>query len=226
MKNLIRGKTLLILAVAASLSVACGPSSKLTAYQQTLTDSQSLTQAKAVQTAMVASDSLLYSYQNHYLEMTELTSTFAQPIPAAQAQVTIPMQSLIDLPEGAKFGESSGRATVEAIRQGNNIVLTGRCDSVARQCAVLERKTTRQQNTIDSLSKALQYKDSELSQMAVKLNSNSVQTASAVEETRKPPRKVGGWFVAGTALGLACGAGASFLWKRYNVGSMVKRIFT
>ena len=226
MKNLIRGKTLLILAVAASLSVACGPSSKLTAYQQTLTDSQSLTQAKAVQTAMVASDSLLYSYQNHYLEMTELTSTFAQPIPAAQAQVTIPMQSLIDLPEGAKFGDSNGRATVEAQRQGNSIILTGKCDSVARQCALYERQTFRQQSTIDSLRHALQSKDSELSQMALELASRDSQMVTATEETRKPPRKVGGWFVAGTALGLACGAGASFLWKRYNVGSMVKRIFT
>lgn len=226
MKNLIKGKTLLILAAVAFLSVACGPSSKLTAYQQTQTDSQSLVQAQAVQAEKAAFDSLLYSYQNLQLEMTELKATFEQSIPAAQAQVTIPMQSLTDLPEGAKFGESSGRATVEAVRFGDNIILTGRCDSVARQCAVLERKTTRQQNTIDSLSKALQYKDSELSQLAVKLNSNSVQTASAVEETRKPPRKIGGWFVAGTALGLAGGAGANLLWKRFNVGSMVKRIFT
>ncbi len=226
MNNLIRGKNLLILLAVALLPVACGPSSKLAAYQQTQTDSQEQIQAQAVQAEKAVFDSLMYSFQNLRQEMTELKATFAEEIPSATAQVTIPTQSLIDLPEGAKFGESSGRATVEAQRRGDNIILTGTCDSVARQCAILERKATRQQNTIDSLSKALQHKDSELSQMAVKLNSNSSQMVAATEETRKPPRKVGGWFVAGTALGLAGGAGANLLWKRFHVGAVVKRIFT
>ena len=150
MKNLIMGKTLLILAVVAVTIMSCGPSSKLTSYQQTQTDYLDQTQVQVAQVEKAAFDSLLYNYQNLQLEMTELKATFAESIPAVTAQLTIPTQSLIDLPDGAKFGESSGRATVEAIRQGDHIVLTGRCDSVARQCAVLERRTTRQQNTIDS----------------------------------------------------------------------------
>jgi len=226
MKNLIRGKTLLLLATAALLSVACGQSKQLTTYQQTETDSQTVLQAQAVQAEKAAFDSLLYSFQNLQLEMTELKATFAQPIPAAQAQVTIPMQSLTDLPEGAKFGDSSGRATVEALRQGNNIILTGRCDSVARQCALLEKRTTRQENTIDSLRNALRYKDSELVQMASKLSLNSTRSVVEKEETRKPPRRVGGWFAAGTALGLAGGAGANLLWKRFSVGTLIKGLFT
>lgn len=226
MKNLIRGKTLILLATVALLSVACGSSSKLTAYQQTQTDSQAQYQAQVAQAEQAAFDSLLYRYQNLQQEMTELKATFAQQIPPAQAQLTIPMQSLTDLPEGAKFGDSSGRATVEAQRQGNNIILTGRCDSVARQCTLYERQTFRQQSTIDSLRHELQSKDSELSQMALELASNSSQMALLTEETRKPPRKVGGWFAAGAVLGLAGGAGANILFKRFNVGTIIKCLFT
>lgn len=227
MKNLIRGKTLFILLSAATfLFVACGQSKQLASLQQTETDSQAVLQTQAVQAEKAAFDSLLYSYQTLQMEMTELKATFAQSIPAAQAQVTIPMQSLNDLPEGAKFGDSSGRATVEALRQGDNIILTGRCDSVARQCALLEKRTTRQESTIDSLRKALQYKDTELFQMASKLALNSTRTVVEKEEARKPPRRVGGWLAAGTALGLAGGAGMNLIWKRFSVGTLIKGLFT
>ena len=116
MKNLIRGKTLFILLSAATfLFVACGQSKQLASLQQTETDSQAVLQTQAVQAEKAAFDSLLYSYQTLQMEMTELKATFAQSIPAAQAQVTIPMQSLNDLPEGAKFVDSSGRATVDTL---------------------------------------------------------------------------------------------------------------
>lgn len=226
MKNLIRGKTLILLATAALLSVACGPASKVTSYQQSETDSQVLSQNQFAQAEKAAFDSLLYRYQNLQQEMTDLKATFAQQIPAAQAQLTIPMQSLTDLPEGAKFGDSSGRATIEAQRQGDNIILTGRCDSVARQCTIYERQTFRQQSTIDSLRRELQSKDSKLSQMALELASNSSQMVAATEETRKPPRKVGGWFAAGAVLGLAGGAGVNLLCKRFHVGTVIKCLFT
>ncbi len=225
MKNHIKGMTVLLVA-AALLCAACGTTKKATAYRQEESQIREALQAQTEQVAKTVTDSVQYRFQNLQQEMAELRATFVEQIPMIQVRETIPMQSLIDLPEGAKFGESSGRATVEAQRRGDNIILTGTCDSVARQCAILERKATRQQNTIDSLSKALQHKDSELSQMAVKLNSNSSQMGAATEETRKPPRKVGGWFVAGTALGLAGGAGANLLWKRFHVGAVVKRIFT
>lgn len=223
MKNLIRGMTLILLLAAA---VACGPASKLTAYQQKEADSQSVYQAEQAQAAQTAYENLLFQFQNLQQEVTEMKATFAESIPQEQIQVTIPAESLIDLPEGAKFGDSSGRATIEAQRRGDNIVLTGRCDSVARQCTLYERQTFRQQSTIDSLRRELQSKNSELSQMAFELASSNSQLAIATEETKKPPRKVGGWFAAGAVLGLAGGAAANILCKRFHVGTAIKLLFT
>ena len=223
MKNLIRGMTLILLLAAA---VACGQASKLTAYQQKEADSQSVYQAEQAQAAQTAYENLLFQFQSLQQEVTEMKATFAESIPQEQIQVTIPAESLIDLPEGAKFGDSSGRATIEAQRRGDNIVLTGRCDSVARQCTLYERQTFRQQSTIDSLRRELQTKNSELSQMAFELASSNSQLAIATEETKKPPRKVGGWFAAGAVLGLAGGAAANILCKRFHVGTAIKLLFT
>lgn len=223
MKNLIRGMTLILLLAAA---VACGPASKLTAYQQKEADGQAVYQAEQAQAAQAAYENLHFQFQNLQQEVTEMKATFAESIPQEQIQVTIPTESLIDLPEGAKFGDSSGRATIEAQRRGDNIVLTGRCDSVARQCTLYERQTFRQQSTIDSLRRELQTKNSELSQMAFELASSNSQLAIATEETRKPPRKVGGWFAAGAVLGLAGGAGVNLLCKRFHVGTIIKCLFT
>ena len=223
MKNLIRGH--LVLLLAAALSVACGPTKELTAYQQTDKSQESVLQvldAKANQSAL---DSLLFRYQNLQEEMTVLKATFAESIPAASAQVTIPTQSLLDLPEGAKYGTSNGRASVEAERQGNTIVVTGKCDSVARRCAVLEQTAFRQCNTIDSLRAVINTLNSELSQIALESESKTAST-TLVTEKRKPPRSGGKWFAAGTILGIAGGLGGQALWKKYHVGALIKGIFT
>ena len=62
--------------------------------------------------------------------------------------------------------------------------------------------------------------------MGIRTRLNSSQMVAATEETRKPPRKVGGWFAAGAVLGLAGGAGVNLLCKRFHVGTIIKCLFT
>ena len=166
MKQFIRGATFLLLAAVALQSVACGPASKTTTYQQTDANQASVLQELSAKADKSAVDSLYYTFRSLQEEMTEMRETFAETVPASQASLTIPAQNLIDLPDGAKYGTSDGRATVEVQRQGDTFIATSRCDSVARQCARYERQVYRQQNTIDSLNSAVKTLNSRLAQMA------------------------------------------------------------
>lgn len=218
-------KTILLLATAALLSVACGPASKTMTYQQTDTNQENVLQALSAKADRAAVDSLYYTFRSLQTEMTELKETFAETVPQAQAQVTIPVQSLIDLPDGAKYGTTEGRATVEVQRQGDTYIATSRCDSVARQCARYERQVSRQQNTIDSLNSAVATLNSRLSQMALESHSNATKTTFSATETKAPPLRGGRWLAAGAALGVAGSIGVQALWKRFSVGSVIKNIF-
>lgn len=223
MKNLIRGFTILLLA-GALLSVACGPTQTL-AYQQTDTVQHETYQDRAEADFSAAIDSLQFRYQNLQQEMTELKATFSESVPAAQAQMTIPTQSLIELPEGAKYGISDGRANVEAERKGDTIILTGRCDSLERKFSIYERTAFRQRNTIDSLNNVIHAQDSRLAQMALESASKASHTALATE-TRQPPDKKRTWLAAGAAIGIIGSACLQALWKRFKVGTIIKGFIT
>lgn len=218
------GHTVPLLLAVALLSVACGPARTL-AYQQTDTQQQETYLSQQEREEGAALDSILYRFQSLQQEMTELKATFAESIPAAQAQLTIPTQNLIDLPEGAKYGASRGRANVEAQRQGDTIILTGRCDSVARQCALYERQAFRKQNTIDSLSNVIHSLNSKIDQMAFEAASNTSRTTLATEPGR-PPCNGSKWFAAGAILGIIGAAGAHALWKKFRVGTLIKGLIT
>lgn len=224
MKNHIRGLTALLVACAL-LSVACGTSKKATTYSQEDSQLQEVLQAQTEQVAKAVTDSVQYRFQNLQQEMTELKATFAEQIPMIQAQETIPMQSLIDLPEGAKYGTAYGRASVEALRRGDNIVLTGRCDSVARQCMVYERQTFKQKSTIDSLNAVIDNLHSRLSQMAFESESNANKSVLETQP-KDPPRRNGKWFLAGIVIGTAGGVAVQCLWRRFGLGSIIKGLFT
>ena len=211
------------LLLAALVCAACGPTKQLE-YRQTDTSLETVSQVLSAKADQSAVDSLLYSYRSLREEMTELRETFAETVPQAQAQVTIPAQSLLDLPDGAKYGTSDGRATVEVQRLGDNYIATSRCDSVARQCSRYERQVFRQQNTIDSLNSAITTLNNRLDRMASETALNAVQTASK-SESRKPPIRWGGWLAAGMLTGVGATIGAQALWKRFSLGGVVKSIF-
>lgn len=224
MKPFIRGKTLLLLSVAL-LFVACGPASKTMTYQQTDANQESVLQELSAKADRAAVDSLFYTFRNLREEMIDLKETFAEMVPASQAVLTIPAQNLIDLPDGAKYGTSDGRATVEVQRQGDTFIATSRCDSVARQCARYERQVSRQQNTIDSLNSKVKDLTSMLAQMAFKSRSNSTETTYTATETKAPPLRGGRWLAAGAAIGVAASAAVQIAWKRFGVGAVIKNFF-
>ena len=163
MKKLILGGLLPL--VATMVLVSCGPAKQLE-YQQTSTE-QEMVYQESEKAEVSLADSLLYRYQNLQEEVTELKATFAELIPEVTAQVTIPMQSLDDLPDGAGYGTTNGRATIEAVRQGDNIVVTGKCDSIARQCILYERQASRYRQTVDSLNAVNTSLNAQINQMTI-----------------------------------------------------------
>lgn len=224
MRNHIRGLTALLV-VSALLPVACGTQKKAATYRQEDSSLQEVLQVQTEQVAKAVTDSVQYRFQSLQQEMTELRATFIEQIPMSQVQETIPMQSLLDLPEGAKYGTADGRASVEALRQGDNIVLTGRCDSVARQCTKYEKQTFRQKSTIDSLKAVIDKLHSRLSQMALESESN-VNRSVLETQPKVPQRRSGKWFLAGVVKGTAGGVAAQWLWKRFSLDAIIKGLFT
>lgn len=66
------------------------------------------------------------------------------PVPMSVAKLAIPMGDLTRLPIGTGYNERSGQATVELQRgQGDTIIVTATCDSLARQVIRLTEELTR-----------------------------------------------------------------------------------
>ncbi len=221
MKKLILG--VLLPLVATMVLVSCGPAKQLE-YQQTSTE-QEMVYQESEKAEVSLADSLLYRYQNLQEEVTELKATFAELIPEVTAQVTIPMQSLDDLPDGAGYGTTNGRATIEAVRQGDNIVVTGKCDSIARQCILYERQASRYRQTVDSLNAVNTSLNAQINQMTIAAASKDKYYQSLWEESRKPPRFKAGLIVGALAVVLV-EALVAFLWKRFGLGTFFKKLFT
>lgn len=227
MKEHIRGLTALLVA-SAFLSVACGTQKKATTHLQEESQIREALQAQTEQVAKTVTDSVQYRFQNLQQEMAELRATFAEQIPMIQVRETIPMQSLIDLPEGAKYGAANGRATVEARRQGDSIVLTGRCDSIARRCTLFERQTYRQKSTIDSLRTVIDDLRTRLAEKTYEDIWSSYWAAGEQSETVTAPKpvKVWRWFLGGAVSGIAASVAAGLLWKRFSLGKVIKGIIS
>lgn len=222
MKNLIRGHTLLVMLAVACLLLAgaCGTQDKVARQTETATEKEMESQSKTI--SMASMDSLLHNYRSLQEEMTLLKATYAEPVPQEEAKVTIPTQNLLDLPDGAKYGASYGRATVEAERSGDNIIVTGRCDSIARRCEYYERHAFRLQNTVDSLQTTIAHLESQLSLMKFERDSTAFQNSFESHES-KPPRTGGKWLAAGVLLGMVLAVAFRLLWTRFNAGNFIRK---
>ncbi|WP_289160473.1 hypothetical protein [uncultured Parabacteroides sp.] len=64
-------------------------------------------------------------------------------IPPSLAELTIPMDSLRRLPQGAVYSEKQGQATVTASRKNDKIVITASCDSLQNLCYQYEEELVR-----------------------------------------------------------------------------------
>ena len=134
--------------------------------------------------------------------------------------MTIPTQNLLDLPDGAKYSAQNGRASIEAERQGDKIVVRGRCDSIARRCTYFENRVFRQRVLIDSLTVRLDE------MQAYQARADSLLAAvsaayHAAEYTKKPPSGWYWWLLVGF---LAGGAASAWLTKTNPLKAIVKLI--
>ena len=64
-------------------------------------------------------------------------------IPSSLANLTIPMDSLRRLPEGAVYSDRQGQATVTASRKDDNIHVSASCDSLQNVCYRQEEELVR-----------------------------------------------------------------------------------
>ncbi len=218
MKNRIRGIPLVLLLVAV-LMAACG------AIKNTTSEQTSLLQQSNSSAQLEAQAAAVHDTHRHVQEQTQTDSTmtrreYAEPVPEARTDMTIPMQNLLDLPDGAKYSAQNGRASVEAERRGDHIVVRGRCDSIARRCTYFENRVFRQRVLIDSLT-------SRLNEMqAYRARADSLLAAvsaayHAAEHTEKPPSVWYRWLLIGF---LAGGAASALLTKTNPLKAIVKLI--
>lgn len=218
MKNRIRGIPLALL-LAVLLMVACGVTKNAASEQAASTQSTSLNTQLEAQGAAVH-DVQRHAQEQMQAEQTTTRQEYSEPVPAESATTTIPTSSLLNLPDGAKFGAQNGRASVEAERQGDEIIVRGKCDSIARRCTYFENSVFRQRILIDSLTARLDE------MQAYRARADSLLEAvsaayHAAEHTEKPPSTWGRWFLLGL---LAGGAASAWLTKTNPLKTIVKLI--
>ena len=142
-------------------------------------------------------------------------------IAAAEVQMTIPMQNLLDLPEGAQYSDRNGRASVAAKRSGGNLIITSRCDSIARLCKIYESTVFRQRCLIDSLEQSNDmYKDSLAKEQYNATARSGTTEQNSIEEYR--PSAWHKWLFSGIIIGVALSIIASVLWRRTRLGLVIK----
>lgn len=218
MKNRIRGIPLVLLLVAV-LMAACGAIKNTTSEQMASLEQSSASAQLEAQAAAV------HDTHRHAQEQTQTDSTttrreYAEPVPEERTDMTIPTQSLLDLPDGAKYSARNGRASIEAERQGDKIIVRGRCDSIARRCTYFENRVFRQRVLIDSLTARLDE------MQAYRARADSLLAAvsaayHAAERTEKPPSMWYRWLLIGF---LAGGATSALLTKTNPLKAIVKLI--
>lgn len=127
-------------------------------------------------------------------------------IPEESAKMTLAMKNLLDLPEGAGYRNNDGRASVSVTRQGGEIVVTGRCDSLDRQMLLYEEELFRQWEKFDSLEDLLA-----ISRRSLSLAKDSI--ASISTKTEKSGRRNWRDILSALLCGILAGMGLATLTK-------------
>ena len=126
MRNPIRGVTLVLLIAVFCLMGRA--TAKLTKRQQSHTG---VTGEQSDVTAQRTGE---------LLQGQTITALTREGIPESEAKVDVPIQNLLNLPDGAGYTTKDGQASVSVQRHGDNITVKGKCDSIARQCLFYERE--------------------------------------------------------------------------------------
>ena len=148
MRKAIRGFPLLFLLLLVTIWLGACAATKQTAALKTA-ETEEMTQPNLkVETQNEAGHVVQQCLQQQ--EQTEQKTTMmenVEPVPEETSSMEMPTQSLLNLTEGC--------SSVNATRKGDNIVITGKCDSLARRIKSFEQMVFRQCSTIDSLSNVL-----------------------------------------------------------------------
>lgn len=195
-KNQIRGATLALIIVMFCLS-GC-TTAKLTRSRQSLTQTE---QAKSGTTTGVAEQQVDKNLQKteELLQGQTITTLTREGIPESEAKVDVPIQNLLDLPDGAGYTAKDGQAQLSVQRYGDNIMIIGKCDSIARQCFFYEREVFRQRSEADSLKRVISHLE--------QTNAVSSETYKAERDTaesikKKPSPTWYKWLLVGFVTGL------------------------
>lgn len=195
-RNQIRGVTLALIIVVFCL-MGCA-TAKLSKNRKSLTQTE---QSKSETTTGVAGQQADRNSQKmeELLQGQTTTVTTQEGIPASEATVDVPIQNLLNLPDGAEYTAKDGQASVSVQKRGDNITVTGKCDSIARQCLFYEREVFRQRSEIDSLKRTI----SQVEQTTTR-NDAAEKTEDTVEQTiqEKPPATWYKWLLVGFAAGV------------------------
>lgn len=148
-----------------------------------------------------------------------------EPVPEETSSMEIPTQSLLNLPEGASYNAAEGRSSVNATRKGDNIVITGKCDSLARQTKSFEQTVFRQCNTIDSLSNVILNQQRIIAEYEVAETARS-GTTEEIEQTIKKASNWHKWLFGGVLLGVALSIATSLLCKHTRLGLIVQTVIS
>lgn len=209
---------LLAMTCLASCSATKSTSSKFETMDEVVQEvASAVIQAE---TAHAEQHSVLHQVET---QQTTTKSEDTEVVPAQTSSLTVPTQNLLDLPEGASYNASEGRSSVEAKRQGDNIVITGNCDSVARRSWRFEQTVFRQCSTIDSLRNVILDQQKLIDEYEALEKARS-GTTEQVEQTVKKPSNWHKWLLGGVVLGVALCIAVRILWNRTRLGSIIKTL--
>lgn len=195
-RNPIRGVTLVLL-IAVFCLMGCA-TAKLTKSQQSHTLTE---QTKSGTTTGVTGEQSDVTAQRtgELLQGQTITALTREGIPESEAKVDVPIQNLLNLPDGAGYTAKDGQASVSVQRHGDNITVKGKCDSIARQCLFYEREVFRQRNEVDSLKRVI----SRMEQTSSRSDETYKAESDAAESIKeKPPATWYKWLLAGFVGGL------------------------
>lgn len=199
MKTAIRGATLITVILAGALTaVSClgmkEQAASSAGQRLELQAAQSADSATATASATaVGIRSRESANRTSYMEQ-------AQPVPESTATLTVGLESLRDLPEGAAYRATEGQASVELRRQGNEIMATGHCDSIGRLYSLYLDLSIEQVREIDSLERELNR-----SQRYRLEAERELEEAKRSDESskRQPPDRWLPWVLTGFLFGVA-----------------------
>lgn len=199
MKHLIRGATLTLMVAVAMILAGCAS----TRHKERTVSQEALSTAASeyldtLGTTLSGSLTLKKSGQKE-CRMTHAIT--AEGIAAESAKLNVPIQSLRDLPDGAGYTAKDGRAGVELRKEGDNITVTGRCDSISRLYHFYREMSLEQYSEIDSLRRELSRLEKFSATQTAELKALHEEQTKARD---KPPETRHWWTLAGFVAGVLC----------------------